>query len=192
MGRGRVFAELTVAEAQLLDGLARQLVELLGEGLPAANTEADPLSALIEMDGPVDEPDDPVLKRLLPDGRPDDADASAEFRRFTERDLRQAKMGHALVVHRMLLAALGDVEQDVLDPDLVMVDVELDQEQTGDWMRTLTDLRLAIAERIGVTADDDRFWSTLDAEDPRLMVYQVYAWLAGVLESLLEARDQQG
>jgi hypothetical protein len=43
-----------------------------------------------------------------------------------------------------------------------------------------------------VTADDDRFWSTLDAEDPRLMVYQVYAWLAGVLESLLEARDQQG
>jgi Domain of unknown function (DUF2017) len=192
MGRGRVFAELTVAEAQLLDGLARQLVELLGEGLPTAKTETDPLSALVELDGPVDEPDDPVLKRLLPDGRPDDPDASAEFRRFTERDLRQAKMGHALVVHRMLLAALGDVEQNVRDPDLVVVDVELDQEQTGDWMRTLTDLRLAIAERIGVEADDERFWSTLDSEDPRLMVYQVYVWLAGVLESLLEARDQQG
>jgi hypothetical protein len=192
MGRGRVFAELTVAEAQLLDGLARQLVELLGEGLPTAKTETDPLSALVELDGPVDEPDDPVLKRLLPDGRPDDPDASAEFRRFTERDLRQAKMGHALVVHRMLLAALGDVEQDVRDPDLVVVDVELDQDQTGDWMRTLTDLRLAIAERIGVEADDERFWSTLDSEDPRLMVYQVYVWLAGVLESLLEARDQQG
>jgi hypothetical protein len=191
LGRGRVYAELTVAEAQLLDGLARQLVELLGEGLPAVSTEADPLSALIELDGPVDEPDDPVLKRLLPDGRPDDPDASAEFRRFTERDLRQAKMGHALVVHRMLLTALGDVEEDVTDPDLVVVDLELDHEQTGDWMRTLTDLRLAIAERIGIKPDDDRYWSRLDAEDPRVMVYQVYVWLAGVLESLLEARDQQ-
>jgi hypothetical protein len=191
IGRGRVFVELTVAEAQLLDGLARQLVELLGEGIPAAAADADPLSALIELDGPVEEPDDPVLRRLLPDGRPDDADASAEFRRFTERDLREAKMGHALVVHRMLTAALGDVDEDIDEPDSVTIDVELDREQTGDWMRTLTDLRLAIAERIGIQADDDRHWTALDPDDPQLMVYRVYVWLAGVLESLLEARDRK-
>ncbi len=191
IGRGRVFVELTVAEAQLLDGLARQLVELLGEGIPAAAADADPLSALIELDGPVEEPDDPVLRRLLPDGRPDDADASAEFRRFTERDLREAKMGHALVVHRMLTAALGDVDEDIDEPDSVTVDVELDREQTGDWMRTLTDLRLAIAERIGIQADDDRHWADLDPDDPTLMVYRVYVWLAGVLESLLDARDRK-
>jgi Domain of unknown function (DUF2017) len=191
IGRGRVFVELTVAEAQLLDGLARQLVELLGEGIPAAAADADPLSALIELDGPVEEPDDPVLRRLLPDGRPDDADASAEFRRFTERDLREAKMGHALVVHRMLAAALGDVDENIDEPDSVTVDVELDREQTGDWMRTLTDLRLAIAERIGIQADDDRHWAALDPDDPQLMVYRVYVWLAGVLESLLEARDRK-
>ena len=36
-------------------------------------------------------PDDPALARLLPDAYADDEEAAAEFRRFTERDLRDAK-----------------------------------------------------------------------------------------------------
>jgi hypothetical protein len=188
IGRGRIFAQLSVAEAQLLDGLARQLMELVGESLPTADADEDPLDTLLTLDGPVEEPDDPVLKRLLPDGRPDDAEASAEFRRFTERDLRQAKVAHALVVHHVLEVAMAEVDVDVDEPESAFVDVELTDDQAGDWMRTLTDLRLAIAERIGIRPDDDRYWEGLDPDDPRVMVYRVYIWLAGVLESLIEAR----
>ena len=45
-------------------------------------------------------PDDPALRRLLPDAYPDDEEAAGEFRRFTERDLRAAKADNARLVGR--------------------------------------------------------------------------------------------
>ena len=51
------------------------------------------------MDGPVTRPDDPVLERLLPDGYSEDEegaeDANADFRRYTERGLRDGKVANA-------------------------------------------------------------------------------------------------
>ena len=52
-------------------------------------------------------PDDPALHRLFPDAYADDEDASAEFRRFTERSLRDGKLGRAwLAIREDELAAL--------------------------------------------------------------------------------------
>ena len=45
-----------------------------------------------EIDPDAERPDDPALARLLPDAYADDDEASAEFRRFTERTLRETKM----------------------------------------------------------------------------------------------------
>ncbi len=190
IGRGRIYAELTVAEAQMLDGLAGQLVELLGEGLPVTDLDLDPLSELFRANPPVDPPDDPVLRRLLPDGRPDDSEASAEFRRFTESDLRRGKIRHAMVVHENLEAALADyADSGVDDPTAAVVEIELNEDTARDWMRTITDIRLAIAERLEITQGDEEHWLTLDPEDPQVVVYHVYGWLALVLESIVEAID---
>ena len=42
--------------------------------------------------------DDPVLRRLFPNAYPHDADASSDFRRFTERGLRDGKAGAAALI----------------------------------------------------------------------------------------------
>ena len=54
-------------------------------------------------------------------------------------------------------------------------------------MRCLTDLRLTLAARLGVTADDEEFWASLPEDDERLPVYEIYGWLGYLLESLLDA-----
>jgi hypothetical protein len=54
-------------------------------------------------------------------------------------------------------------------------------------MRCLTALRLTLAERLGVTADDEDFWEMLDESDERMPVYEIYGWLGYLLESLIDA-----
>ena len=51
------------------------------------------------------------------------------------------------------------------------------------WLRTLTALRLVIANRLGIESDDD----THDPEDPR---YGVYDWLGYRLDGLVRAADE--
>ncbi len=58
------------------------------------------------------------------------------------------------------------------------------------WLRCITDLRLTLAERLGVTVDDDEYWAALDADDERLPVYEIYGWLGYLLESLLDAAQK--
>jgi hypothetical protein len=175
-----VYVELPPYAARLLANLARQLIELLRDGEPSVQVAAeDPLEAMLTLDEPRDVPEDPALLRLLPNAHVDDADANAEFRRYTERTLRDDKVADATVV----LRALDGVEEADVD-DLEFV---LDGAQARAWMRCLTALRLTLAERLGVTAEDDEYWQALAADDDRLPVYEIYGWLGYLLESLIDA-----
>ena len=57
-------------------------------------------------------------------------------------------------------------------------------------MRCLTDMRLTLAERLGVTADDESFWESLPDDDERLRSTRSTAGSGYLLESLLDAVRQ--
>jgi len=181
--KGRVYAEMPAFSALLIADLARQLIELLSDGETTDAAAVDPLEELVEMDSPREPPTDLALLRLLPDARTDDAEANAEFRRFTEKGLRQAKVSAADVVVR----TVGE-----LDPEAAAsessIEFELSSEEARAWLRCLTDLRLTLASRLELTADEDEeAWLALPADDPRGSLYRIYGWLGYQLESLLEA-----
>src|SRR5262245_30873852 len=177
-GKDRVLVTLPPHAAGLLASLAAQLVELLSDG-ERLGEAPDPLEELVDLGGPRDAPEDPALRRLLPDGHKGDPDVAAEFRRFTERSLRMGKIDDAKVVLGFVRlpdgAELGDDE----------LEFELDGEQARSWMRCLTDMRLTLAERLGVEAEDDEFWEELPDDDPRVPVHDIYQWLGFLLESLV-------
>jgi hypothetical protein len=180
-GKNRVLVTLPPYAAGLLASLAAQLVELLSDGEPLGDP-ADPLEELVELDGPREQPDDPALRRLLPDGVRDDEEAAAEFRRFTERSLRRSKIEDAKVV-LATVRVVGDGDDEVEDD----LEFELGRDEVRAWMRCLTDMRLTLAERIGVEADDDERWATMPEDDPRVAVHDIYQWLGYLLESLIDA-----
>ncbi|MFP3415909.1 DUF2017 family protein, partial [Bacillus sp. SIMBA_074] len=75
---------------------------------------------------------------------PDDPEASAEFRRFTAAGLAERKEAGA----RTVIETLGDA----LDGP---VTVSLDAAQATAWLRTITDIRLVLAARLGIHQDGD-------------------------------------
>ena len=213
-GRG-VRARFDGPEAVLLRSLIEQVVELLagpgdaadppdrmaeppapvaddrdgprGAGRPGqpATPSAAELEAMVgfggsgtaDADGLADTdtgtPEDPALARLLPDAYRDDAEAAGEFRRFTEHSLRTAKQENARIVLDTLPAGGGSVK--------------LSGEQAQCWLRTLNDVRLALGVRLEVTEEFEQQWQDLDPVDPRTAAFEVYAWLGGVQESLVQA-----
>ncbi|WP_328298885.1 DUF2017 domain-containing protein [Streptomyces sp. NBC_00435] len=188
---GGATAALDGIEISILRSLAVQLLELIGPGDPEPEPDADPLAALFAAsDGPTEPPSDPALARLFPDayGGPDtgpDADTeelrahSAEFRRFTENDLRTRKREDALaVVHSLdALTPAGD-EAAVL---------ELTGELPLRWLGALNDLRLTIAARLDITEDDESAaLFRLPDDDPRKPMVMAYLWLGGLQETLIE------
>ena len=184
--KGRVGVELPPYAAGLIASLARQLVELLSEGEVQATASSDPLEELMDFDTPRERPQDPALLRLLPDGHRDDEEAAAEFRRYTERDLRDSKVADAVVVLETM-GLLAGSNGEVGDTDL---EFELDPDQQRAWMRCLTDLRLTLAARLGMDGDEDQYWSGLADDDERRPILEIYGWLGYLLESLLEAAQK--
>ncbi|MDQ3627680.1 MAG: DUF2017 domain-containing protein [Actinomycetota bacterium] len=183
--RGGAYAVFDQSEARLVANLAAQVAELLGEGTPDVDHAGqDPLEAMLNLDGPVDAPDDPVLQRLLPVGYRDDDEAAAEFRRFTERGLREAKIANA----RLVIATLRDGGMAPADDADDSVEVDLDAAGVQAWLRTLTDIRLALATRLDVD-DDEHHWDH-DPDDPAAVMHDVYDWLGFVQETLVQAIDR--
>ena len=84
--------------------------------------------------------DDPVRRRLFPDGYRDDDEAAAEFRDLTEAGLRDDKAARAERCRAELPAGSGDLP---LPPDAA-----------ERWLTVLNDLRLALGTRLGVTEDE--------------------------------------
>lgn len=119
------------------------------------------LGADIEMDS--------AAARLFPQAYPDDPDAQAEYRRYTFDDLRAQKTANA----RRMRAWLEGREDTPLRPA---------DEQA--WLRCLTDLRLTLAERIGIT--EEHPWGPDDEPDPDVLpALQVYDWLGAAQEHLV-------
>ncbi|WP_051142597.1 DUF2017 domain-containing protein [Gryllotalpicola ginsengisoli] len=155
---GRVRAEFDEVERDMLAQLTNELVDLLTQTDAGPDAAADP--AL---------PRDPALERLLPDAYREDADAAAEFRRFTEDDLLALKTGNALTVARG--AADGSVV--------------LTESEVLPWLRTLTDLRLALATRLGIETDEDE-----GSDAPELAPAKAaYWWLGELQERLIRALE---
>ena len=172
---------LDPVEASILRSLAVQMLELLGpEDEPDA--DADPL-ALLFAEGPSKAPDDPALARLFPDAYGEGEDAaehSAEFRRFTENDLRSRKRGDALALVRGIDAAGSDRRG--------RVDIRLDKDDSTRWLGALNDLRLTLGTRLEVTEDPEAAEDlyALPDEDPRKPLMMAYLWLGGLQETLIE------
>jgi len=178
--RTAVTADLDPGEAGLLAALAEDLLSLLGEGADEqAAAGDDPLSALVGLSsGPVAPPEDPALARLLPDAYADDDGAAAEFRRFTEQDLRAGKRASAGTVQESLVPLLGSGGR-----------LSLDRDQVDAWLGTLNDLRLVLGTRLEVTEQ-----TVLDVpgDDPQAQALLVYGWLGWLQESLLHCIEPRG
>lgn len=135
---------------------------------------------------------DPGIERLTPDAYPEDADASAEFAHATRGDLLDRRAADAVVVrHRLepFLASAGDEnagdEEAGDEPagrDTEVRDVIIPADDLDPWLRTLAALRLVIATRLDITADDDEH----DPEDPR---FGIYDWLGYRLDNLIAIAD---
>ena len=133
----------------------------------------DDLARLLGQTGPATPPDDPVLARLLPDAYSDDTEASGDFRRFTEQELRNGKAAAA----RTVLATLPE------DGGRV----RLSEEEAQVWLRALNDVRLALGVRLSITEDFDARTADLDPADPRSAYMWIYDWLTFLQETLVRA-----
>ncbi|WP_159328826.1 DUF2017 domain-containing protein [Streptomyces tendae] len=187
---GGAAVALDDVEISIIRSLAVQLLELIGPG-PAEDASDDPLAELFA-DGPSEPPSDPVLRRLFPDaygdpeGAPQAQEAeeqrahSAEFRRYTENDLRAGKRDNALAVVRTLdaLSSASAGEEGAV--------LKLAPEESQQWLRALNDLRLAIGSRLEIADEDDTdLLYRLPDEDPRKPMVMAYLWLGGLQESLV-------
>lgn len=183
---GHVIATFTGFEADLLRSLASQMVELLRNerAEPAAPT-GDTFDAMMaEFSGATTIPDDPVLARLFPTAYPDDEESAADFRRFTEGGLRDGKAAAAGAI-------IDTLEEAGLPPELtedgLVIDVELTHAEAETWMRAFTDIRLALATRLGVEAGDEHYWHSLPDDDPRAQAHDIYEWVGYLQETVVEA-----
>jgi hypothetical protein len=121
---------------------------------------------------------DPVLVRLFPDVYPGDADTSADLHRYTDDDLKAAKLEQATSV-------LADLPRDGGV-------VRLTAERAETWLRALTDARLALGIRLDVRDDTDLEAEIDDAvlanpTSARVQQLSVYAFLTLLQASLVEA-----
>ncbi|MFE1424800.1 DUF2017 domain-containing protein [Streptomyces fungicidicus] len=185
---GGAAVALDDVEISIIRSLAVQMMELIGPG-PAEDASADPLADLFA-EGPSEPPSDPVLRRLFPDayGDPDGTPGakeaeeqkahSAEFRRYTENDLRAGKRDNALAVIRSL-----DALSPVGEGGAVL---ELSPDDSRKWLGALNDLRLAIGARLEISDEDDGdLLFHLPDQDPRKPMVMAYLWLGGLQETLV-------
>jgi len=188
--RGGLLATFEPGEAQVIASLTSQVVELLRDRNGESASDPDPLAGELGLSGgPSLPPDDPVLKRLLPDAYRDDSDGAAEFRRFTERSLTSSKVANA----EMVLATLKDAGLDETSfddedaEDLEPLEVELDAEAVQAWLRTLTDVRLSLAVRLGIESDEDAMLLHQSDDEAVTAMTELYDWLGYVQETLVTA-----
>jgi hypothetical protein len=161
---GVVSAGFDDTEVELLTMLSGQLIGVLDElGAPS---DDDPLPGLV-VGGSSAVSDDPVLARLLPNAYADTSLAQ-EFRELTERGLAGRKIANA----RTVMAT-------------VAAETRLDPAASLAWLRSLTDIRLAIAARLGIETDETEIEESEESD----AMLAVYDWLGGVQDSLVQALD---
>jgi len=163
-------AELEPSERIVLAQLAGDVAQMLQEQVPPREDAPDDAGepgagwAPPGWTGPVpggaaprpaDAPQDPAVRRLLPDAS-DDADVAAEFRRYTQGDLAAEKVGRLVLLGQMLV----DGEPESAAPFVVPRDAA--RRVAG----ALTDVRLVLADRLDLRTDEqvEGLYDELDAE----------------------------
>ena len=159
---GKLTLKLNDAELGVLSQLFEQMADLLEH--PESEAGADPLAKMLNMSGSTQISEDPALARLFPDGYSDDEHASADFRRFTEQDLRAQK-----------LAALTTVRDSLSDWTGKSI---IDAQQAQDWLRAINDLRLVLGTRLEIT---DEVETDFEADEPGIHLYNYLTYLQGTL-----------
>lgn len=189
--KGRYVARLDRDERTLLVLLfdqARTIVEPTGGqeedvGEPSGDTFTDLMrgagmsslgtAAARAADDP-DEPEDPAMARLVPSGHREDESIAAEFRHLTAHAVRETKSAR-LRTALTLLAESGD-------------DLSLDAEQADAVLAAMTDVRLILADRLGLESEEDALaLEELPDDDPRAPLAAYYDFLTWFQETLAEA-----
>lgn len=204
--RGMFVAELDAGERAAVAAVVADVAQLLGagrledreatdrpgDGAPGTAPPTESLAGLSLRIDDIKAPDDAAVRRLLPDASRNEPRVSAEFRRLTEDDLRQVKTARLTALWDALTTAPADGWRRgalVVRPDA-----------GADLAATLTDLRLVLADRLGL--DDDKASEALyselerdvpdDAAEPdpqadvRRYLGSIYAALSWLQESLLD------
>ncbi len=140
---------------------------------PGGADAGDAFEKMLGLSDSSELPDDPVLARLLPDAYPDDLAAAGEFRRYTERGLRSAKVAAAMTVLATLPEDGGRVR--------------LSEEEAQVWLRSLNDIRLALGVRLEVTEDREAMLERAERGGPHAAGLWIYDWLTLLQETLVEA-----
>jgi hypothetical protein len=144
-------------------------------GDPAGRTDDEVLAAL-EASLALQPPADPAVARLLPDGHREDPELAAGYRRLTEHGLRERKR-----------AGLGRASSALSRPDPVL----LDDAEAMALVKGLTDVRLVLAERLGLRTDEDaevlHAVVAVGPGDPRGAAAALYDALTWWQESLVNA-----
>jgi hypothetical protein len=156
-----ITVKLAGSDAQLLANLATQVA-----GLLAGRDELE---------------NDPAIERLLPDAYRDSTADAAEFRRFTEEELADDKIRRALGMAELLTP-----ETETDEPTDGPVRVTLDPAAALDWMRTFTDIRLALATRLGIVDDT----SPIMVDDESQLTLAIYTWLGQLQWALVRTVDR--
>lgn len=187
---GRYVAELDAAEREVVASVLADVAELLGAGRledgpadPAAGPDgpagADAALWTVRI-APVEPPTDPAVRRLLPDASRDDDEIAAEFRRLTEDDLRARKVARLRALWTVVAHGEPGWPQDAL---------VVDPARAGDVAATLTDVRLVLADRLGVRTDADaqalHASDAADGDDARAYLVALYDALSWLQESLV-------
>lgn len=156
-------AELLGAERFGAEGEESQAAGAPG-GAPGPDASG-PLGGLRMSAGDVDVPQDPAVRRLLPDASRDDDAVAAEFRRLTEADLRAGKIARLRDLWWALLHTAGRTTdpQGALDDD---DDLVLERADAQAFAAALTDVRLVLAERLGLRTEEDadRLYAALEEQ----------------------------
>ncbi len=159
---GKLTLKLDAAEQGVLSQLFDQMAELLND--PDSQTNSDPLAQMLNMSGSTQISDDPALARLFPDGYSDDEHSSADFRRFTEQDLRAQKVSALATVRGTLADWTGKAA--------------ITNQQAQDWLKAINDLRLVLGTRLEIT---DEVETDFEANDPGIHLYNYLTYLQGTL-----------
>lgn len=195
---GLIAITFTSQEAHVLINLTEQILELLAEG-DGQSHQVDPLLHLVGISNSDSLPEDPVLRRLLPNAYQDEK-ASGEFRRYTEHGLREKKKAHALTIYESLLPQDEEWSGDT-PLDKGFLTVTFADTEAMAWLGGLNDLRLALAVRLGIGTEIGERTRTSPEEvepihqkyelmvdsDPMKAVYSVYSWIGWLQQSLLES-----
>jgi hypothetical protein len=177
---GDLSVALSNDELHILINLVEQLLELLGERNFTHHYQSDdPFAQLMaavvgNLESTVEQPDDPVLRRLLPNAYAD-PESAAEFRKYSESSLRSVKQTQLMYLREQLVFPV--------DHELPKADIAVSD--PTQWLVAINDLRLALAVRLDIKQDSYELYDLMKDDDLQKPLFAVYFWLGGIQESLI-------